>query len=105
MRKVLKKVLWDCHNAVKTIVGAYELGNKCVTPEDIEILNQVAWILRRRAEGFGYTKQIRSIDKKLCRLMDERADKIRSELDSLPNGPVKKVNGEWKEADGRRREK
>lgn len=100
MRKVLKKVLWDCHNAVKTIVGTYELGDAYVTPEDIEILNQVAWILRRRAEGFGYTKQIRSIDKELCRLMDERAEKIRAELDSLPNGPVKKVNGEWKEADG-----
>lgn len=98
MRKVLKKVLWDCHNAVKTIVGTYELGDAYVTPEDIEILNQVAWILRRRAEGFGYTKAIRSIDKKLCRLMDERAEKIRAELDSLPNSPVKKVNGEWKEA-------
>lgn len=100
MRKVLKKVLWDCHNAVKTIVGTYELGDAYVTPEDIEILNQVAWILRRRAEGCGYTKQIRSIDKKLCRLMDERAEKIRAELDSLPNGPVKKVNGKWKEDDG-----
>lgn len=100
MRKVLKKVLWDCHNAVKTIVGTYELGDAYVTPEDIEILNQVAWILRRRAEGFGYTKAIRSIDEKLCRLMDERAEKIRAEIDSLPNGPVKKVNGEWKEADG-----
>lgn len=96
MRKVLKKALWDCHNAVKTMVGTYELGDACVTPEDIEILNQVAWILRRRAEGFGYTKQIRSIDKKLCRLMDERAEKILAELDSL-HGPVKKVNGEWKE--------
>lgn len=101
MRKALKKVLWDCHNAVKTIVGTYEPGNQYITPEDIEILNQVAWILRRRAEGFGYTKQISSIDKKLCRLMDERAEKIRAELDSL-NGQVKKVNGEWKEADGRR---
>lgn len=101
MRKVLKKVLWDCHNAVKTIVGTYEPGNQYVTPEDIEILNQVAWILRRRAEGFGYTKAIRSIDKKLCRLMDERAEKIRAELYSL-KGQVKKVNGEWKEADGRR---
>lgn len=98
MRKVLKKVLWDCHNAVKTIAGTYE-GSKYITPEDIEILNQVAWILCRRAEGFGYTKQIRSIDNKLCRLMDERAEKIRAELDSL-HGPVKKVNGEWKEADG-----
>lgn len=74
------------------------MGNKYVTPEDIEILNQVAWILRRRAEGFGYTPAIRSIDEKLCRLMDERAKKIRAELDSL-HGPVKKVNGEWKEAD------
>lgn len=100
MRKVLKKVLWDCHNAVKTIVGTYELGDAYVTPDDIEILNQVAWILRRRAEGFGYTKQIRSIDRKLCRLMDERAEKIRTELDSLPNGPAKKVNGKWKEDDG-----
>ena len=99
MRKVLRKVLWDCHNAVKTMVGTYELGDAYVTPEDIEILNQVAWILRRRAEGFGYTKQIRSIDEKLCRLMDERAKKIRAELDSL-NGPVKKVNGEWKAYDG-----
>lgn len=99
MRKVLKKTLWDCHNAVKTMVGTYELGDAYVTPEDIEILNQVAWILRRRAEGFGYTPAIRSIDKKLCRLMDERAEKIRAELDSL-EGPVKKVNGEWKEADG-----
>lgn len=98
MRKVLKKTLWDCHNAVKTIVGTYELGDAYVTPEDIEILNQVAWILRRRAEGFGYTKQIRSIDKNLCRLMDERAEKIRTELDSL-HGPVKKVNGKWREAD------
>ena len=98
MRKALKKVLLDCHNAVKTIAGTYELGDAYVTPEDIEILNQVAWILRRRAEGFGYTKQIRSIDKELCRLMDERAEKIRAELDSL-NGPVKKVNGEWEEAD------
>lgn len=98
MRKVLKKVLWDCHNAVKTIVGTYELGDAYVTPDDIEILNQVAWILRRRAEGFGYTKAIRSIDKKLFRLMDERAKKIRAGLDSLPNDPVKKVNGEWKEA-------
>lgn len=98
MKKKLRKVLWDCHNAVKTIVGTYELGDAYVTPEDIEILNQVAWILRRRAEGFGYTKAIRSIDKNLCRLMDERAEKIRAELDSL-NGPVKKVNGEWKEAD------
>lgn len=97
MRKKLRKVLWDCHNAVKTIVGAYERGDTCVTPEDIEILNQVAWILRRRAEGFGYTPAIRSIDEKLCRLMDERAKKIRAELDSLPNGLVKKVNGEWKE--------
>lgn len=96
MRKKLRKVLWDCHNAVKTIAGAYEWG-KCITPEDIEILNQVALILRRRAEGFGYTPAIRSIDEKLCRLMDERAKKIRAELDSLPNGPVKKVNGEWKE--------
>ena len=99
MRKALKKVLWDCHNAVKTIVGAYELGDAYVTPEDIEILNQVAWILRRRAEGFGYTKAIRSIDEKLCRLMDERAEKIRAELDSL-HGLVKKVNGEWKAYDG-----
>lgn len=99
MRKVLKKVLWDCHNAVKTIVGTYEFGDAYVTPEDIEILNQVARILRRRAEGFGYTPAIRSIDEKLCRLMDERAKKIRAELDSL-HGPVKKVNGEWKEADG-----
>lgn len=98
MRKRLKNMLWDCHNAIKTMVGTYEQSNK-IAPEDIEILNQVAWILRRRAEGFGYTKQIRSIDNKLCRLMDERADKIRDELDSLPNGPVKKVNGEWKEAD------
>lgn len=98
MRKALKKVAWDCHNAVKTIVGTYELGDAYVTPEDIEILNQVAWILRRRAEGFGYTKAIRSIDKNLCRLMDERADKIRAELDSL-KGQVKKVNGEWKESD------
>lgn len=98
MRKVLKKVLWDCHNAVKTIVGTYEPCNQYITPEDIEILNQVAWILRRRAEGFGYTKQIRSIDNKLCQRMDERAKKIRAELDSIPNGPVKKVNGEWKEA-------
>lgn len=98
MRKKLKKVIWDCHNAVKTLVGTYEFGNQYITPEDIEILNQVARILRRRAEGFGYTKQIRSIDKKLCRLMDERAEKIRAGLDSLPNGPVKKVNGEWKEA-------
>ena len=97
MRKVLRKVLWDCHNAVKTMVGTYELGNQYVTPEDIEILNQVAWILRRRDEGFGYTKAIRSIDEKLCRLMDERAEKIRAELDSL-QGPVKKVHGEWKEA-------
>lgn len=104
MRKKLRKVLWDCHNAVKTIVGAYEPGNQCITPEDIEILNQVARILRRRAEGFGYTPEIRSIDEKLCRLMDERAKKIRAELDSL-HGPVKKVNGEWKEADGKRREK
>lgn len=99
MRKALKKVLLDCHNAVKTIVGTYELGDAYVTPEDIEILNQVAWILRRRAEGFGYTKQISSIDKKLCRLMDERAEKIRAELDSL-KGQVKKVNGKWREADG-----
>lgn len=99
MRKKLRKVLWDCHNAVKTIVGAYELGDAYVTPEDIEILNQVARILRRRAEGFGYTPAIRSIDEKLCRLMDERAKKIRAELDSL-HGPVKKVNGEWREADG-----
>ena len=98
MRKVLKKVLWDCHNAVKTIVGTYEPGNQYITSEDIEILNQVAWILRRRAEGFGYTKQISSIDKELCRLMDERAEKIRAGLGSLPSGPVKKVNGEWKEA-------
>lgn len=35
MRKVLKKVLWDCHNAVKTLVGTYELGNQYITPEDI----------------------------------------------------------------------
>lgn len=98
MRKALKKVAWDCHNAVKTIVGTYEFGDAYVTPEDIELLNQVAWILRRRAEGFGYTKQIRSIDEKLCRLMDERAEKIRAGLDIL-NSPVKKVNGEWKEAD------
>lgn len=104
MRKALKKVLWDCHNAVKTIVGTYEPGNQYITPEDIEILNQVARILRRRAEGFGYTPAIRSIDEKLCRLMDERAKKIRAELDSL-HGPVKKVNGEWKEADEKRREK
>lgn len=99
MRKKIKKVLWDCHNAVKTMVGTYELGDKYVTPEDIEILNQVAWILRRRAEGFGYTKQIRSIDNKLCRLMDERAEKIRAELDSL-KGLVKKMNGRWKADDG-----
>lgn len=26
MRKKLRKVLWDCHNAVKTMVGAYEWG-------------------------------------------------------------------------------
>lgn len=96
MRKVLKNVLWDCHNAVKTMVGAYELCDAYVTPEDIEILNQVAWILRRRAEGFGYTPAIRSIDKKLCQRMDERAKKILAELDSL-HGQVKKVNGEWKE--------
>ena len=99
MRKKLKKVVWDCHNAVKTLVGTYEWGDAYVTPEDIEILNQVAWILRRRAEGFGYTKQIRSIDKELCRLMDERDKKIRAELDTL-HGLVKKVNGKWKEADG-----
>ncbi len=99
MRKVLKKVLWDCHNAVKTLVGTYEPGNQYITPEDIEILNQVARILRRRAEGFGYTPAIRSMDEKLCRLMDERAKKIRAELDSL-KGPVKKVNGKWREADG-----
>lgn len=30
------------------MVGAYEWGNKCITPEDIEILNPVAWTLRRR---------------------------------------------------------
>nr|DAG39916.1 MAG TPA: hypothetical protein [Caudoviricetes sp.] len=39
--------------------------------------------------------------------MDERAKKIRAELDSL-KGPVKKVNGEWKEwkeDDGKRMEK
>ena len=98
MRKRLKNVLWDCHNAVKTMIGTYEQSNK-ITFEEIEILNQVAWILRRRAEGFGYTPAIRSIDKKLCRLMDERAEKIRAEIDSL-HGPVKKVNGKWKEADG-----
>ena len=95
MRKALKNVLWDCHNAIKTMVGTYEQSNK-ITPEDIEILNQVAWILRRRAEGFGYTPAIRSIDKKLCQRMDERAKKILAELDSL-HGPVKKVNGKWKE--------
>lgn len=96
MRKKLRKALWDCHNAVKTMVGAYEWGNKCVTPEDIEILNQVALILRRRAEGFGYTKVVYLKDRKLCQRMNERAKKIRAELDSL-KGPVKKVNGEWKE--------
>ena len=64
MRKALKNVLLDCHNAVKTMVGTYEQSNK-ITLEEIEILNQVAWILRRRAEGFGYTPAIRSIDKKL----------------------------------------
>jgi DNA modification methylase len=35
MRKKLRKVLWDCHNAVKTIVGTYEPGNQYITPEDI----------------------------------------------------------------------
>lgn len=98
MRKVLKKALWDCFIAVETMVGAYE-GSKYITPEDIEILDQVKWILRRRSDGFGYTKVVYLKDRKLCQRMDERAKKIRAELDSLPNGPVKKVNGEWKEAD------
>ena len=44
--------------------------------------------------------EIRKVeDGKLCRLMDERAKKIRAELDSL-KGPVKKVNGKWREEDG-----
>lgn len=99
MRKVLKKALWDCFIAVETMVGTYELGNQYITPEDIEILDQVKWILRRRSDGFGYTKVVYLKDRKLCQRMNERAKKIRAELDSLPNGLVKKVNGEWKEAD------
>lgn len=69
MRKNLKKALWDCHNAVGSALAKYNTGHK-LEPEDIEILEQVAWILRRMAEGFP--NQVRFMDKGLCQRMEER---------------------------------